>query len=135
MFSLLTLHFYCFYIYSLRLYQVWIYGLGEFLNLFRGLKYNPLKVCYPTYVNVKKEWLYLEKSRLCIRTIWYSTIHLRGNDILNIHIFIPNGANILPHFHNGSFCLSLCSGLLARFSARLENIRHIWKDLLTELAL
>ena len=34
MFSLLTLHFYCFYIYSLRLYQVWIYGLGEFLNLF-----------------------------------------------------------------------------------------------------
>lgn len=43
MFSLLTLHFYCFYIYSLRLYQVWIYGLGELLNLFRGLKYNPLK--------------------------------------------------------------------------------------------
>ena len=41
--SLLTLHFYCFYIYSLRLYQVWIYGLGEFWNLFRGLKYNPLK--------------------------------------------------------------------------------------------
>ena len=45
MFSLLTLHFYCFYIYSLRLYQLWIYGLGELLNLFRGLKYNPLKVC------------------------------------------------------------------------------------------
>jgi len=43
MFSLLTLHFYCFYIYSLRLYQLWIYGLGELLNLFRGLKYNPLK--------------------------------------------------------------------------------------------
>ena len=42
-FSVFTLHFYCFYVYALRLYQVWIYGLGEFWNLFRGLKYNPLK--------------------------------------------------------------------------------------------
>merc|ERR1711953_710928 len=41
--SLLTLHFYCFYIYSLRLYQFWIHALGDFWRLFRGLKFNPLK--------------------------------------------------------------------------------------------
>ena len=42
----MTLHFYCFYIYSLRLYQLWTYGLKELWNLFRGLKYNQLKVNY-----------------------------------------------------------------------------------------
>ena len=87
MFSLLTLHFYCFYIYSLRLYQVWIYGLGEFLNLFRGLKYNPLKVCYPTNINVKTNE-YIQKRVDSVFEQFDTQRFILGAMIFSIFIFL-----------------------------------------------
>ena len=62
---------------------------------------------------IKTMFLYLEEGRLCIWRIRYPTIHSRSNDILNISIFIPNGAHFLPNIYNGSFGLLFYSGLLA----------------------
>ena len=61
----------------------------------------------------KTAFLYLEEGGLCIWRIRYPTIHSRSNDILNISISIPNGANILPNIYNGSLGLPFYSGLLA----------------------
>ena len=40
--SLLTLHFYCFYIYAVRLYHFWVTCLKSLWKLFFGKKINPL---------------------------------------------------------------------------------------------
>ena len=42
LFSLLTLHFYCFYIYAVRLFRLEVVLVNEMSRLFRGKKYNPL---------------------------------------------------------------------------------------------
>lgn len=41
-FSLMTLHFYCFYVYAARLYSLQMYALQSLWRLFRGKKWNPL---------------------------------------------------------------------------------------------
>jgi len=42
LFMLTTLHFYCFYVYILRVYRFWVLTLQHLLNLFFGKKLNPL---------------------------------------------------------------------------------------------
>lgn len=42
LFMLTTLHFYCFYVYMLRVYRFWVLTLQHLLNLFFGKKFNPL---------------------------------------------------------------------------------------------
>ncbi|CAH1795299.1 unnamed protein product, partial [Owenia fusiformis] len=42
-FSMMTLHIYCFYVYAARLYSLQIYGLASLWRLFRGKKWNVLR--------------------------------------------------------------------------------------------
>ena len=51
LFMLTTLHFYCFYVYMLRVYRFWVLTLRHLLNLFFGEKLNPLMACRDSIFN------------------------------------------------------------------------------------
>ncbi|KAK7112797.1 hypothetical protein V1264_012187 [Littorina saxatilis] len=64
--SMLTLHIYCFYVYAARLYSLQAYALSSFWRLFRGKKWNVLRL--------RVDSALYNIDQLCIGTLLFTVL-------------------------------------------------------------